>query len=86
MTGRIKWFDDKKGFGFITPDAGGADVFIHYSELPGSGRRSIQQGERVSFDTTHGPKGLLAKGVRRIGADSAGVNTRCPVRPQPTLE
>jgi CspA family cold shock protein len=80
MTGKVKWFDDKKGYGFITPDTGDKDVFVHYSELPGRGRRSLQQGERVSFDVTHGERGLCAQRVARVGADKPGVNTRCPSR------
>lgn len=66
QTGVVKWFNDSKGFGFITPDGGGADLFAHFSEIQGSGFRSLQEGQRVEFTAKQGPKGLQASGIRPI--------------------
>jgi cold shock protein len=62
-TGIVKWFNDSKGFGFITPDAGGADVFIHFSAIAMEGYKTLKQGARVSFDLTDGPKGSHAQNI-----------------------
>ena len=62
-TGIVKWFNDAKGFGFITPDAGGADVFIHFSAIAMDGYKSLKQGARVSFDLTDGAKGSHAQNI-----------------------
>jgi cold shock protein len=62
-TGLVKWFNDAKGFGFITPDAGGADVFIHFSAIAMEGYKTLKQGARVSFELTEGPKGLHAQNI-----------------------
>jgi len=60
-TGTIKWFNDAKGFGFITPDGESSDVFVHYSNIIGqSGRRTLVEGERVEYEVFEGPKGLQA--------------------------
>ncbi|WP_073983779.1 cold-shock protein [Actinomyces bouchesdurhonensis] len=65
-TGTIKWFNDAKGFGFITPDDGSGDVFVHYSHIVGqSGRRTLADGEKVEYEAIEGPKGLQAKNVAR---------------------
>ena len=65
-TGTIKWFNDAKGFGFITPDDDSGDVFVHYSHIVGqSGRRTLVEGERVEYEASEGPKGLQAKNVAR---------------------
>ncbi len=62
-TGLVKWFNDAKGFGFITPDAGGADVFIHFSAIAMDGYKTLKQGSKVSFDLVEGPKGQHAHNI-----------------------
>ena len=66
MQGAVKWFNDSKGFGFITPDGGGKDVFVHQSAIESSGFRSLAEGERVEFETEQGAKGPQAKDVKKI--------------------
>ena len=67
QTGTVKWFDDGKGFGFITPEAGGKDVFAHYSEIKtGNGFKSLQENQRVEFEVRQGAKGLQAANIRAI--------------------
>lgn len=63
--GTVRWFNEKKGYGFISQDSG-EDVFVHYSEIRGEGFRTLQQGDRVEFEVTEGKKGLQAIGVTRI--------------------
>ncbi len=65
-SGTVKWFNDAKGFGFITQDNGGDDVFCHHSVIQGDGFRSLAEGQRVEFDTQKGPKGLQASNVRAV--------------------
>jgi cold shock protein len=62
-TGIVKWFNDAKGFGFITPDEGGTDVFIHFSAIAMEGYKTLKQGSRVSYELTDGPKGLHAQNI-----------------------
>ena len=64
--GTIKWFSDEKGFGFITPEGGKNDVFVHFSALQGEGFKSLAEGQRVSFDITQGPKGEQAANVVKL--------------------
>lgn len=64
--GTVKWFNDAKGFGFITPDAGGADVFAHFQDIQSNGFRSLSENQRVSFDRGVGPKGEKATNIKVI--------------------
>jgi len=61
--GTVKWFNDAKGFGFITPEEGGADVFAHFSAINAKGFRSLQEGQRVRYEVTQGPKGAQASDI-----------------------
>ena len=65
-TGTVKWFNDAKGFGFITPDGGGKDVFAHFSAIQGSGFKSLKENQRVSFEVTQGPKGAQASNIQPV--------------------
>jgi cold shock protein len=62
--GTVKWFNDAKGFGFIEPEGGGADVFAHFSAVQMEGFRTLKQGSRVAYDLVQGPKGDLAQNIR----------------------
>ena len=64
--GSVKWFNAVKGFGFITPDDGGADVFVHHSAIQTEGYRDLSEGQRVEFEVTQGQKGLQASNVRSV--------------------
>lgn len=64
--GTVKWFNSEKGFGFIAPDGGAADVFVHYSEIQGSGYRSLEENQRVEFNIEQGTKGPQAVGVTAV--------------------
>lgn len=65
-TGIVKWFNDAKGFGFITPDGGGDDLFAHFSAIQTKGFKSLKEGQKVSFDVTEGPKGKQASNIQAI--------------------
>ena len=65
-TGTVKWFNDAKGFGFITQDDGGEDVFCHHTAIVADGFRSLQEGQKVQFEVKKGPKGLQASDVRAV--------------------
>jgi len=64
--GTVKWFNSEKGFGFIAPDDGGADVFAHYSAIQSGGYRSLEENQRVEFEVAQGPKGLQAENIRPL--------------------
>lgn len=64
--GTVKWFNDTKGFGFITPDDGSADCFVHQSAIQSDGFRSLQEGDKVSFELTQGQKGPAAENVMKV--------------------
>jgi CspA family cold shock protein len=64
-SGTVKWFNEAKGFGFISQE-GGEDVFVHFSTIQGDGFKTLAEGERVDFDVTRGPKGLQAQNVRAV--------------------
>ena len=64
--GTVKWFNEEKGYGFISPDEGGEELFVHYSGIEGSGFRSLTEGERVSYEPARGRKGEEAQNVRKV--------------------
>jgi len=66
-TGSVKWFNDSKGFGFITPDGGAKDCFVHHSAIQGDGYKSLSEGDRVEFDIVQGQKGPAAENVVKVG-------------------
>ena len=63
-TGKVKWFNETKGFGFITPDNGGEDLFAHYTQIQGGGFKTLQEGQSVRFDVTMGMKGKQASNIQ----------------------
>ncbi|ARU51171.1 MULTISPECIES: transcription antiterminator/RNA stability regulator CspE [Cellulosimicrobium] len=65
-TGTVKWFNSEKGYGFIAPEDGSADVFAHYSAIQSQGFRTLEENQRVEFDVTQGPKGPQAENIRAI--------------------
>ena len=65
-TGIVKWFNDGKGFGFITPDEGGDDLFAHFSEIQDGGFKSLKEAQRVSYEVKTGPKGKLAASIKPL--------------------
>jgi len=66
QTGIVKWFNDSKGFGFITPDNGGKDLFAHFSDIQSTGFKSLAENQRVSFELATGPKGDKAANIRPV--------------------
>ena len=66
-TGTVKWFDETKGFGFITPSDGQKDCFVHHTAIQGEGFKTLLEGERVEFDIVQGEKGPAAENVKRLG-------------------
>ena len=66
IKGEVKWFSNQKGYGFITPEDGGKDVFVHHSAIMGEGYKSLDEGQKVSFEVTQGPKGEQASGVVKL--------------------
>ncbi|MGJ8669457.1 MAG: transcription antiterminator/RNA stability regulator CspE [Oceanococcus sp.] len=65
-TGTVKWFNEAKGFGFITPANGGEDLFAHFRAIEGDGFRTLKEGQQVQFEVTEGPKGLQATSIRAL--------------------
>jgi cold shock protein len=66
QTGKIKWFNDAKGFGFVTPDDGSKDVFVHFSSIQGEGFKSLAEGDKIEFDVQPSDKGPKAANVRKV--------------------
>jgi CspA family cold shock protein len=71
--GTVKWFNDAKGFGFIEPEGGGADVFAHFSAVQMEGFRTLKQGSRVRYELVQGPKGSLAQDIRPVDAEGSDI-------------
>ncbi len=80
MSGTVKWFNDAKGFGFIEPDGGGADVFAHFSAVQMEGFKTLKQGGRVSYELVQGPKGDLAHNIVMAGEDVVDGAASAPLR------
>lgn len=72
-TGTVKWFSNAKGYGFISPDDGGGDVFAHFSAIAMEGYRTLKRGQKVKFEVTNGPKGLLAANILPADGEADGL-------------
>ncbi|MEE8058088.1 MAG: cold shock domain-containing protein CspD [Pseudomonadales bacterium] len=73
QTGIVKWFNNAKGFGFILPEGGGGDIFVHYSSIEMGGYKTLKAGQAVRFETVNGPKGLHAANIHSIDAEELSV-------------
>jgi CspA family cold shock protein len=73
-TGKVKWFNNAKGYGFIRPDTGGEDLFVHYSYICMDGYRSLKAGQQVTYDEREAPKGLHAVNINIIGIDQSSIS------------
>jgi CspA family cold shock protein len=82
-TGTVKWFNDAKGFGFIEPDGGGADVFAHFSAIAMEGFKTLKQGARVTYEVTEGPKGQLAQNIQADPSSNIEPIQTLPAERQP---
>lgn len=67
-TGTVKWFNNAKGYGFVTPDEGEQDVFVHFSAITMEGYKTLKEGQKVQFDVTQGPKGLHAENLQEVNS------------------
>src|SRR3954463_10203674 len=85
-TGTVKWFSDEKGFGFITPDDGGKDLFVHHTGISGSGFHTLAEGAKVSFEAENGPKGPNAPSVQPVSPGDIGRVARRRARSPPSFE
>jgi len=83
--GTVKWFNDAKGFGFIEPEGGGADVFAHFSSIQMEGFRTLKQGSRVCYDRVQGAKGDMAQNIRPLDADLQGALEQGDAPAQPAV-
>ena len=81
--GTVKWFNDAKGFGFIEPEGGGADVFAHFSAVQMDGFRTLKQGGRVTYDLVQGPKGDLAQNIRPLLTAEEAASSAAAAAAQP---
>ena len=81
--GVVKWFNESRGYGFITPDRGGKDVFVHSNSIKGTGRQTLKEGQRVEFEITQGPKGSQAENVTSIagGSPQEEPQSAAPIEP-----
>jgi len=90
-SGTVKWFNDAKGFGFIQPDGGGPDAFAHFSTIQMEGFKTLKEGQRVEFELTQGPKGLMAANILSVKTEASsaaqpteGTSPRVPCETDPS--
>jgi CspA family cold shock protein len=83
--GTVKWFHEDKGYGFITPDDGSEDVFVHHTGIAGSGFKSLDEGERVTYEVVSGRRGLQAENVSKVASSSSGSSGRRSFEEQTSL-